>query len=105
MTDLQSLNALDVSERYANGLANYDELDEAYSSAYAATINQLSAADEAARATVYSASYFAAETASVHAVCSSASASVLKTDTEETWEAARNAARKAQTEEFRRRFG
>ena len=36
MTDERSLNALDVAERYADGLANNEELDAAWDAARAA---------------------------------------------------------------------
>ena len=44
MTDERSLNALDVAERYADGLANNEELDAAWDAARAAAWDAVRAA-------------------------------------------------------------
>ena len=56
VTDKRSLNALDVAERFANGQASQEELDEASEAAYWA-------ASEAADRAAYEAAYEAADRA------------------------------------------
>jgi hypothetical protein len=63
MTDERSVDALDVAERYANGLATKEELDAAWTAADAA----VRAADADIYAVAASAAYYAARAASADA--------------------------------------
>jgi hypothetical protein len=119
MTDPRSVEALDVAERYAHGNATKEELENAYAAAYAAAdaatyaayaaadAAAYDAADAAAYADLYAA-YAAATAAAVYAAATAAAAYAAfaaATSTAAAYAAAYDAARKKQSEIFRRIFG
>lgn len=108
MTDPRSANALDVAERYADGLATDDELQEAEHAAWKVPdISAFTAAGDAARAAIAVAQrdavWIAAGAASWHAFV--AARRDARSGGVAAEEAAWTAARAAQAVEFRRAFG
>lgn len=114
MTDPSSFTALDVAERYADGLATDDELRTAWDAAgapawdaaWSATCDAAwSATGEAAWAGAWAAAWAAARAAAAAAAAAAADATADAT----AWGASRDAAwaamRKRQAEQFRRVFG
>jgi hypothetical protein len=95
MTDERSIKALDVAERYANGLATCDELAAASKAAWAA-------ASEAAWAAARAFPWEAASYAAWAAARAAASKAAREAAREAAWETAWAAARAAQSEEFLR---
>ena len=92
MTDERSLNALDVAERYADGLANNEELDAAWDAARAAAWD---AARDAARDAAWDAARDAAWDAAWDAARAAAWDAVRAAAWDAAWDAARAAARDA----------
>ena len=101
MTDLRSLAALDVAERYANGEATGNELDAAWDAARdAARATAWDAAEAAARDAARAAAWDAAWDAARDAAWGAARDAA----TDAARDAARDAAWGAQAAEFRRVF-
>ncbi len=83
MTDARSIEALDIAERHANGLATDEELDAACAAACAATRSAAwSAAWAAAEAAAYAAAYAAARAAAWAAAEAAAEAAEKAAQTE-----------------------
>ena len=101
MTDERSLNALDVAERYADGLANNEELDAARDAAWdAARDAAWDAARAAARDAARAAAWDAARAAAWDAARDAARAAAWDAARDAAWDAARDAARADQKEMF-----
>ena len=95
MMDPRSVEALDVADRYADGLATDEELSAAWAALAAAEAAALAAAQAAAEAASLAAAQAAAQAAAEDAAWAAAQAAA--------W-AAGDTARDAQAAEFRRRF-
>ena len=102
MTDPRSLAALDVAERFANGLATSEELDAARAEAWAAADAAWAAAGAAAGAAARDAAD-AADAARAAAWDAADAAWAAARDT--AWAAARDTARAKQEELFLKYFG
>ena len=113
MTDPRSLAALDVAERFANGLATSEELDaaraaagaEAWAAAWDASDAARAAAWDAARAEAWAAAGAAAGDAAWDAAWAAAGAEAWAAAWDTTWAAAWDAARAKQEELFLKYFG
>ena len=81
LTDQRSIDALDVAERFANGLATAEELSIASDAASAATSD---AASAAAKATQWSTSWNAAQEVALSAALSAASCVAASLDVRAT---------------------
>jgi hypothetical protein len=103
MTDQRSTEALDIAERYANGLATEEELAAARAAAGdAARAAARAAARDAARAAARAAAGDAARAAARDAAWDAARAAAAG---DAAWAAAWAAAKDAQAEEFKRVIG
>ena len=107
MTDARSLEALDVAERYANGLATDEQRDAAEDAAWdaawaAARAAAWAAAEDAAWAAARDAAWAAARAAAWAAAEDAAEDAARDAAEDAAWAAARAAAWDAQTKEFKR---
>ena len=90
MTDERSINALDVAERYANGLATREELSTARAAAWDAAWD--AASRDAARAAAWAAAWAVAWAAARDAAWDAAWAAAWDATRDAAWDAARAAA-------------
>jgi hypothetical protein len=103
LKDPRSVEALDVSERFAHGNATVEELENAHAAARAAAHATARAA--APVADVAWQAYYAAYDAAVYAAAHAASAAARDADPAQAFEQAYDQAIKKQAEIFRRIFG
>jgi len=101
MTDKRSIDALDVAEKYASGMATRDELERAESAAESAAWSAAwSAARSAAESAAWSAAWSAAESAARSAARSAAWSAAESAARSAAWSAAWSAAESAQKTEL-----